>query len=479
MPFTTRHINGPLAQSPVALSGDGTQALMQVNHARLAGITDQLGLLFLYTHEMFDNLLQAAEGTSNRIRALDTRVQAVQDFVPQAEAYLDQCQAAQLLANARAEFKSDQTEQSFLLTAETRTATTSVAVANAGKPPNLQLLDEFMPEGEHCLSRYTYPQFFLDEWVAEMQRQHEEAKKRRRERRKGRPQARHKEKKKVKQISIARSKISAMGAEFADSDSPAGAPAAATSASTSAQAPNAPKMTPASGNFLSAQTAAPPPPTFHAAAPPPAPTSALPPTPAAAAPAPPRSGAPPPPTTAPPPPPPSRDEPPPPPPSRDEPPPPPPPGRDDLPPTPAQPSARPGPPPPPPSGGPPPPPPSGGPPPPPPSGGPPPPPPSGGPPPPPPAGAASAPVAPRPAAVPAAVGGGARSSLLDSIRQGKTLRSAAASAPQKPAASSDVSVGGASFNVAKILARRQAMEMSDSDADSDSDDAWEDDDAWD
>jgi hypothetical protein len=58
MPFTTRHIRGPLAQSPVAISGANTESLMQVNHARLAGITDQLGVLFLYTHEMFGNLLQ-------------------------------------------------------------------------------------------------------------------------------------------------------------------------------------------------------------------------------------------------------------------------------------------------------------------------------------------------------------------------------------------------------------------------------------
>jgi hypothetical protein len=81
--------------------------------------------------------------------------------------------------------------------------------------------------------------------------------------------------------------------------------------------------------------------------------------------------------------------------------------------------------------------------------------------------------------MPSSGGGGSRSTLLDSIRKGKTLRTAE-DAPRPAAADADnVSVGGASFNVAKILARRQAMEMSDSDADSDSEDDWDDDDAWD
>ncbi len=39
-----------------------------------------------------------------------------------------------------------------------------------------QLLDTYMPEGDKCLSRYTNPEFFVNAWIMEMQKDYEEAK---------------------------------------------------------------------------------------------------------------------------------------------------------------------------------------------------------------------------------------------------------------------------------------------------------------
>jgi len=60
-------------------------------------------------------------------------------------------------------------------------------------PPPLHMMDPYMDEGRKCLSLYTNPQFFLDEWVAEQLKIRQAAKEERRKRREQRKNQREKD----------------------------------------------------------------------------------------------------------------------------------------------------------------------------------------------------------------------------------------------------------------------------------------------
>lgn len=478
MSFRTRVIPDPYVYSPVPannMSDQPPQVAQAMNQAALTGIIDQLGALFLYSHEIFNDLLVSTTALTDKISQLNTRIEVLHEYLPQVESYLSQSHVSNLLATPAVLFKSGPPEDYQFLTKDTRPPSVQNRYATAKTPPNFSLLDACFPEEPSCMRHYSYPDFFIEEWINEMKRQHEEQRRLRRERRGQKAANVVKEKKVVKRVTRKRDNVNALGAEFGSAPAPAGRPAPAAAAASSSSGP---VMSAASDFVLTTQPAHPPQPSPRPPARPPvepatgapviSPREQPPPPPArtdaaadsgssssrrsgkdkkdksgkksgketaaAAAPLPPVAAPLAPTTPTPPPPPPPQPV------------------------APVQHTtapvvAAPPPPPPPPVpnvASPPPP----------------------GPPPPPPP--------PAPANTASGGSGAPRSALLSSIQAGTTLKKTTASpattaaAPAPGGGRNEPTAGGAGFNVAKILSRRAAMEFSDSDDESSGGDEWDD-----
>jgi hypothetical protein len=85
--------------------------------------------------------------------------------------------------NQRSEYKSERTEQSQLFTPGT--VAESVMKRHSANPPvpDMAPLDRFRSDKKPCLMFYTYPQFFMDEWVREQEKEMAERQARNAERR--------------------------------------------------------------------------------------------------------------------------------------------------------------------------------------------------------------------------------------------------------------------------------------------------------
>jgi hypothetical protein len=227
MSFSKRTIAGPLNYVSVAdVQGDGATTVNGVSHGVMTGMIDQLGALFFYSREMFGDLLLDSASMSERTLQLSARVDALQAYMPQVEDYMAQSHVSGLLSTGSVAFQSEPVEEYQCFTAESRGAAVRDRMETAEAPPNLAALDQFMPNGAKCLQNYTHPDFFLEEWIAEMSRQHEEARRLRREMRKARGKrsgaADRTQKKVVKKIARRRDRMAGLGAEFVAQDGSTG-----------------------------------------------------------------------------------------------------------------------------------------------------------------------------------------------------------------------------------------------------------------
>jgi len=93
-----------------------------------------------------------------------------------------------LFENQRLMTSWKQNEDSQLFRPETNAACIAELFKDAFPPPNLEIMDPLMENGESALRKYTDPNFFVIEWVQAMEKQNEEARKARREKRKNRKQ---------------------------------------------------------------------------------------------------------------------------------------------------------------------------------------------------------------------------------------------------------------------------------------------------
>jgi WAS protein family, member 1 len=160
------------------------------NQANLAGIITQMSYLTKYANEMFTTLVGEATETFQRIKSLSDRAEKINSTAAKVEAYFGGNQAQILLQmnNAtRSEFTAQNPEQHQHLTVQSRPlAVTAFYNDECAPPPALHLLDSCTKDGKPCLVKYTHPQFFFEKWIEEQQKQVEllkaERKKRREER---------------------------------------------------------------------------------------------------------------------------------------------------------------------------------------------------------------------------------------------------------------------------------------------------------
>jgi len=208
-----RQILPPLSYVAPEITSDTDRfiVLMNLSQANNTGILEQLSVLFEYTHEIFADLVEEATQTNERINNLSSRVVQLVDSIVEVES----APSHQSLRNPAVAYsnKSDEVACQFL--PEHRVPSIIRQYEVCQPPPNLGVLDHIA--GESCLKKYTNPMFFLETWIEEQEAIFLEAKKKRAQRRKGKQRTQNNAQKKVvKQVELSRSKYNAMGQEFSD-----------------------------------------------------------------------------------------------------------------------------------------------------------------------------------------------------------------------------------------------------------------------
>eukprot|EP01096_Ripella_sp_DP13-Kostka_P012969 TRINITY_DN552_c1_g2_i1.p1 TRINITY_DN552_c1_g2~~TRINITY_DN552_c1_g2_i1.p1 ORF type:complete len:556 (-),score=258.43 TRINITY_DN552_c1_g2_i1:97-1731(-) len=220
MGFSERIVGSPTTLSPVSIE-TGTEKpkiLPTINHATRCGLMDQMTLLFSFSTKLFEGLVDDASKTSERIKSITQRVDALVDQVPQTQHFMQTIDPSVTFGYQRLEYNNEQQEDQQLFSPQTLPLSVKDSWDRCKPPPNLALLDTFDPSSS-CLKKYTNPNFFIEQWAEEMKRKIDEdrqKRKERREQRKAKVAAAGKatEKRTVKQIDIKRKHVNALGAEF-------------------------------------------------------------------------------------------------------------------------------------------------------------------------------------------------------------------------------------------------------------------------
>lgn len=158
--------------------------LEQASHHTMVGMMSQMSALSMRAYDMFSNLLQESKTCYERINNLSERLDNINKVVPQVEQIFAENDLPTLLANPRAEFHLQPAKQPLHFGhASTMPYPLRSVYSNCYAPPPLQKMDPYMDDpSKKCMEFYTNPDFFLNQWIIEQQKQIDEAKKDRKKR---------------------------------------------------------------------------------------------------------------------------------------------------------------------------------------------------------------------------------------------------------------------------------------------------------
>jgi len=149
---------------------------------------EQMQIFSAHATDIFTDIFEAANDTFRRIQGLSEKVAQLSERIPEVEEFYKVTPVQRLFENQRLMTSWKQNEDSQLFRPETNAACVAEMFKDAYPPPNLEIMDPLMENGESALRKYTDPLFFVTEWVQAMEKQNEEARKARREKRKNRKQ---------------------------------------------------------------------------------------------------------------------------------------------------------------------------------------------------------------------------------------------------------------------------------------------------
>nr|AAD29083.1 SCAR1 [Dictyostelium discoideum] len=187
MVLITRYLPSVTDNNQPALEGQSKDQIVDtVITSTTVGIINQLTMLVAHSNSIFTALANDANLVTQRIEKLGSRIRPLIQSIPSIEDYHRNTSIDTMNSKPRAEFHADNSERNQHFTHASIPASINTVYEKCKPPPNLQLLDPYMDDGQKSLKLYTNPDFFMDEWVAEQQKLHEEARQRKRERREAR-----------------------------------------------------------------------------------------------------------------------------------------------------------------------------------------------------------------------------------------------------------------------------------------------------
>ncbi|KAK5580754.1 hypothetical protein RB653_000778 [Dictyostelium firmibasis] len=187
MVLITRYLPSVTENNQPALEGQTKDQIVDtVITSTTVGIINQLTMLVAHSNSIFTALANDANLVTQRIEKLGSRIRPLIQSIPSIEDYHRNTSIDIMNSKPRAEYHADNSEKNQHFTHASIPTSINTVYQKCKPPPNLQLLDPYMDDGQKSLKLYTNPDFFMDEWVAEQQKLHEEARQRKRERREAR-----------------------------------------------------------------------------------------------------------------------------------------------------------------------------------------------------------------------------------------------------------------------------------------------------
>ncbi|GAM20507.1 hypothetical protein SAMD00019534_036820 [Acytostelium subglobosum LB1] len=154
------------------------ESMLQTN---TVGIINQITALAEHANNIFASLANETALITGRLNRLNERLAPLTQSLPLVEAYHQRTPIDTMNNRARVEYHSDPAEKCQLFTTSSMPDTVTMLYNEKCRPPpNLSQLDTYQEDGTRCLKLYTNPDFFVDEWVAEMKKKNEEARERKR-----------------------------------------------------------------------------------------------------------------------------------------------------------------------------------------------------------------------------------------------------------------------------------------------------------
>lgn len=241
----------------------------------LAGLLLQLTTISNVANEIFSELLTASKETHQRILTLSNKVRSVHNSLPQNEQYLYQHNSQLLYTSLPSQWKMETKPDQRVIKRENLPEALKKQYEKCAALPSLDHLDRYQENNVKCTALISDPQYFFKAWVeVELARQEKERQERKAERQarieemkkagtyisKKDRKAAETDKKKVPPVMIKRKQLSAMGAEFADSPVPIPQGGAPTSVPPVKVTPAPVSQTPTAWSPPSAPLPPPPPP---------------------------------------------------------------------------------------------------------------------------------------------------------------------------------------------------------------------------
>lgn len=148
----------------------------------LVQIANQLNLLSQFANEIFEDLIV-------QTLAINTRMQSASKKLAQLHA-----ESASVLpifkyqqdVVDRVEWKLEPKLYCNLFVPETENSSIRQVYLKCNSAPPLHILDEYRTDGKSCISFYSYPKFFAEEWKRMVSREDEERRQKRRNKKKTR-----------------------------------------------------------------------------------------------------------------------------------------------------------------------------------------------------------------------------------------------------------------------------------------------------
>jgi len=194
MPLTKRNVEVPL---PCATRPDLTlenlittqttqeQSFKKTNLIQLTQLLGQLSQISQYANELFSGLIKQTNETSDRINNIKTRIANINNNINQVEKKMGMMFVSSNPNPELIEFKpQDNVPEANLFTKQSQSAAISEAYQKCKDLPNFSEIDSLRTDGIKCAKLYSNPEFFLEEWMAVMNKDIEVRKKKREERKK-------------------------------------------------------------------------------------------------------------------------------------------------------------------------------------------------------------------------------------------------------------------------------------------------------
>lgn len=192
-----------------------------VTNNTLSGVIHQLASLSQHAEDIFGELFSEANTFYGRASLLKDRIDKLSVKVTQLDSNVEEVSLIDI--NSRKAFKSSITTDQQVVSRQSLSRSVSNTYNLADAPPPLQELNQFRDDGKDGLKIYTDPDYFFDLWREAIQKETREAREKRREQRKkdrkANPNYMRKQEKVRQAVNTRRAKAERMrhGAEFIES----------------------------------------------------------------------------------------------------------------------------------------------------------------------------------------------------------------------------------------------------------------------